>query len=622
MRIYLIVFFAIVGIGIAPDVASAQAVFENVILRASDVEARDEFGEAVSISGNRAIVGAIREGESLGEDHGPGAAYVFEQNAGGSWVEVAKLSASNGEPEDQFGHAVAIEGDWALVGAPREDGESNNLTNSGAVYVFKLNSSGEWEEIDLLRSSNSGDRGQFGFSIALEGNRAVVGALREDSSPDRSPTRHGLAYIFERTSADTWTEEATLESSDMTANDNFGWSVDLDNNQAIVGARLKGVWEGAAYIFERNNAGDWKEAAKLVASNSDQDDEFGRSVAISGRLALVGAPFEAGVDNQFLIAGAAYVFKKDSEGRWTESDILRSPGVDILGTPGDGSADYFGYSIAMDGDLAIIGAPRVEIGGSRAYVLERDDDAWVQISLLAPSNEEVLDNESFGHFIDVDDRTVIIGAPAEDGPNGNLLRAGAVYIYGSAKLPVELAGFQAFSQDGVVELLWTTVSESNNTGFEVQRSVDGTGPWRPLTFVKGHGTTTTLQKYQFFDRELPFGYSRLSYRLKQLDFDGTTEYSDPIQIYIQPPTGVVLQPPFPNPASNHSVVRIETAREGRVVVELYDVMGRRVNLIEDSDLSAGQHAFTIPVSELSSGIYFLMLRTHTGVMSKKMVVNR
>ena len=303
-------------------------------LLASDGAEDDWFGHSVSIGGDVALVGA-----ELDSDKGTysGAAYVFRRN-GSTWTEEDKLLASDGLKFDYFGSSVSISGEVALVGAY---GDDDNGTDAGAAYVFRWDGE-SWVEEQKLLASDSAANDQFGSAVSISGNVALVGAYGDNVNG----TYSGSAYIF-RWDGESWVEEDKLLATDSAANDWFGSSVSISGDVALVGALWhddNGIIDaGAAYIF-RWNGSIWVEEDKLLASDGALDDRFGSSVSIRGDVALVGA---YGDDDNSTNAGAAYVFRWDGE-RWVEEDKL-------LASDGSGN-DYFGSSVSISGDVALVGA--------------------------------------------------------------------------------------------------------------------------------------------------------------------------------------------------------------------------------------------------------------------------
>ena len=208
-----------------------------------------------------------------------------------------KLTASDGAADDEFGYSVAIDGEYALVGAY---GDDDNGNYSGSAYVFKRDGS-SWTQQAKLVASDGAAGDYFGYSVAIDGEYSLVGAYGDDDNGSTS----GSAYVFKRDGS-SWTQQAKLVASDGAAGDYFGYSVALDGEYALMGAFLdddKGSKSGSAYVFKRDGS-SWTQQAKLVASDGAVDDYFGYSVAIDGEYALVGAYRD---DDKGTNSGSAYV---------------------------------------------------------------------------------------------------------------------------------------------------------------------------------------------------------------------------------------------------------------------------------------------------------------------------
>jgi hypothetical protein len=342
---------ALVGAPDNGDVAStAGAVFvfeqgpdgawtEVQQLTASTFGAGDDFGRALALSGDRAIVGAPSHDGAAGSNQG--AAYVFER-AGGTWSETAELLPSDAVALDEVGWSVAIDGDHAAIGSYKNDDLG---TNAGAVYVFER-IGGAWIEVQKLHASDASEGEQLGFALALRGTTLLAGADREDPSGNGG----GAVYVFERAGG-AWNQTQKLKGDDTIALDHFGWSVALDGDVAAIGAHHAESatdpfsWdEGAVYVFERAG-GVWSQAAQLSGADTTASDELGYSVGVSGDRVLVGAPDQDQLGNN---AGAAYLFGRDAGGAWEQL-------AKVVATDGQ-AGDLVGRAVALSGDRAILGA--------------------------------------------------------------------------------------------------------------------------------------------------------------------------------------------------------------------------------------------------------------------------
>jgi hypothetical protein len=323
-------------------------------LKASNTEALDRFGASTDLSGERLVIGAPGE-DSAATDVGAneddnsqsdsGAAYVFERS-GGLWAQTAYVKATNTDALDEFGTAVALDGDTLLIGAPGEDSPAGNqaddsVSNAGAVYVYAADTDALWSWFTFLKASNPDAEDRFGSDVALDGDLLAVGAPGEDGAvggidgnqADDSAASAGAVYVFERASSGGWSQVAYVKASNPHAFDEFGASVELHGNLLVVGAPgQSSSWTGingdeldesapdagAVYLFERDASGVWSQIAYVKASNTDAGDRFGSAVAFHGDTLSVGAPAEQssaiGIDgNPFDDnagdAGAVYVIR-------------------------------------------------------------------------------------------------------------------------------------------------------------------------------------------------------------------------------------------------------------------------------------------------------------------------
>jgi len=312
-------------------------------LTAKNGDSYDHFGASVAVSedGSTAIVGAGRDADPNGDI--VGSAYVFSGTSG-SWTQEAKLTAEDGDSYDHFGFSVAVSGDGstAIVGANRDADPNGDIV--GSAYVFS-GTSGSWTQDAKLTAEDGDADDNFGESVAVssDGSTAIVGNSFDD---DPNGDSAGSAYVFSGTDG-PWTQEAKLTAEDGDADDNFGESVAVseDGSTAIVGNFFdddpNGDSAGSAYVFS-GTSGSWTQDAKLTAEDGDSDDIFGKSVAVSsdGSAAMVGAPGDE--------AGSAYVFS-GTGGSWTQTGKLTAEDGDSGDFFGDSVAVSSDGSAAMVG---------------------------------------------------------------------------------------------------------------------------------------------------------------------------------------------------------------------------------------------------------------------------------
>ena len=315
-------------------VRSGTTWSQQAQLTATDGAADDNFGSAVALSGDTALVGSPYHGASA-----QGAAYVFVRS-GTTWSPQAQLTASDGAADDNFGSAVALSGDTALVGSP------SHTSDQGAAYVF-VRSGTTWSQQAPLTATDGAADDNFGSAVALSGDTALVG------SPYHGASGQGAAYVFVR-SGTTWSPQAELTASAGAAGDLFGSSVALSGDTALIGSPRGDVGanadQGSAYVFTRSGA-SWSQQTQLIAADGAANDRFGW-VALSGNVALVGA---AGHHVSAVLQGTAYVFAR-SGSIWGQQAQLTGGAV--------GSS--FGLAVALSGDTALVGANAA--GGARRAV--------------------------------------------------------------------------------------------------------------------------------------------------------------------------------------------------------------------------------------------------------------
>ncbi len=364
---------------------------------ASDRATSDRFGNSVAIYGDYAVVGAwFKNGEDLGGGTllASGAAYIFKNDGSNNWMQIKKLVSVPQAQNDFFGQSVAIHEDYVIVGSPGDD------SFAGVAYLYKNDGSDNWTSAGQIKSSDisSGDR--FGNAVAIHGDYVLVGAFEEEHSVGGGSTlsESGSAYIFKNSGSDTWFQTQKIVASDRSSSDRFGRSVSISGDYAIVGAANKTIvdasggsltFAGAAYIFKKDDSDVWAEDKKLVASDFNASDRFGWSVAISDTYAIVGAHLESedeSGNNTISKSGSIYIFKNEGLNTWSQEAKM---------TVADrNEEDEFGISVAMSDRQVIVGAHQededqseentIDDGGAAYFFQYKDPQS---IAFDAPENK-------------------------------------------------------------------------------------------------------------------------------------------------------------------------------------------------------------------------------------------
>lgn len=382
-------------------------------LTSGEVTMGGAVGYSVALSGDVALSGAFANTTSAGS--GAGSAEVFERTAL-NWSHSAQLDAGNGATLDNFSDSLALSGDTVLVGTSSLSTPAGNGIN--AVYVFVRTSTG-WILQARLFANDAVVADGFGTSVALMGDTAVVGAIGSLTS---GGIAGGSAYVFVRNGLN-WYQQAKLAPVDGAAQDLFGTSVAISNDTVLIGASgddtAAGTDAGSAYIFV-HTGGNWYQQARLSANDGAAGDRFGNSVSLSGNTALVGAWLDdmpSAVD-----AGSAYVFGRVGN-TWPAQAKL---------TANDGAAgDWFGASVALAGDTALVGAPRDSNPDSgyfdfgSAYVFTRNVNVWTPETKLYAGDASSFD--TFGMSVALSNDTALVGSPGDNNSAGE--GAGACYLF-------------------------------------------------------------------------------------------------------------------------------------------------------------------------------------------------
>jgi hypothetical protein len=497
-KILLAAILMLLFIPLLTNPASGDDSISEFKLTAIDAAAIDQFGYSVDISGDTAVVGApIAD-----------SAYVFQYDEStAAWSEdpVAVLTAPVPAEPGQFGWSVAIDGDTVVVGA------FDLMDPSGSAYVF-TRSGGTWDEGHELIAGHL-----VGASVAISGDTVVVGALVPTSS----------AYVFRYVYDDSmgtwdWVQEEELKAPGASFAPFFGWSVAIDGDTAVVGA----PFAGSAYVFTRSDGGTWDEGYQLITGNW-----VGASVAVSGDTVVVAAPSYTSFPLQPPSGpGSVSVFTR-SGGTWDEAGILNS------------EASGFGASVAISGKLLVVGAPRDNDGAKlsgAAYLFRHDGTSWVAdtaLPKLTPSVAPPADDfDQFGRDVAINVSTVIVGAVFGDGPVVDSGSA-SVFILPSPNQP-PIAKAEAFPdevKEGDLVTLDGSGSEDPDGDPLIYNwvQIDGPDVDSDLALVLASNDTTNPAVRTFVAPELSEGCYTVTFELTVTeDVDGGLT-SEPVTVEIR-----------------------------------------------------------------------------------------
>jgi hypothetical protein len=315
-----------------------------------DGAAGDNFGRSVAVDGTTAVIGAHWDDTTGGMN--AGSAYVWRFN-GSTWNAVKKLVPFDTKANQAFGNACAIDGDVLAVTSWRDNVVGSE---SGSTYVWRFNGV-EWVFEQKLLPSDPASNDQFGRGVWISGDDMVIGAWKDDDGGSNT----GSAYVFHYNGS-SWVQVQKLHANDAAAEDNFGFSVSMDGNLILVGshrADTDGLTNtGAAYFF-RYNGSSWVQEQKVTASDKQANDWMGWAVAVDGDTALISS--HHAYATPLVSPGYGYIFQHVG-GTWVEQQKL----VSSDGVPGDTLA----FHLALDGDIAVMGAWRDDAEAGSAYIYD------------------------------------------------------------------------------------------------------------------------------------------------------------------------------------------------------------------------------------------------------------
>jgi hypothetical protein len=410
---------------------SAEISQETADLTAADAKANDGFGSAVGLSGDTTLIG-IPDADPAG-DADAGGVSAFERNPDTQVFDDEKtLIAGDKAAFDNLGTAVSVDADIAVLGAPNADIGADG--DAGSAYVYNRNlDTGDWDQaVKLTAGAEVTAMDNFGAAVAIDADIILIGVPADDPN---GISNAGSAFLFSRdpdeAAPDQWRQTQKLTAGgDTNMDDNFGAAVSLSGDTALVGAPFEDDG-GAVFVFVRDpDDNSWIRQQKLSASDASPGDEFGNSVSVFGDTAIIGAP-QADVTG-VMTAGAAYIFTRDpsrAANPWTELQKLELVNA--------ATGDAFGTAVTLAGNTAVVGAPGIDlppdgvvmrVNAGAAYDFRRDPDTGLFSLRTELTASEAMADEAFGTAVILACDTIIIGAPNVD-LSAILLNAGAAFVF-------------------------------------------------------------------------------------------------------------------------------------------------------------------------------------------------
>lgn len=412
-------------------------------ITSQDRDESDRFGTSLHIDRDYLIVGASSDDEDeLGGNplNDSGAAYIFKKDENDQWNQVQKIVHADRNDRDLFGENVFIKDGIAIVSARWQDGDEsgqNTLTDAGAVYVFVENIDGSWSETQKLVASDRSIGDSFGSAVSINNEFIIIGSIFEDNQPFDAA---GAAYIFKEDASGNWVEQQKIVASVRTEKAYFGNLLISDDNYIMV-AEVNDFNEtesnsiGSVYVFEKGINDQWNETQILTASDGDIGDKFGRALSISEDWLIIGAynnDYDQNGNNEMNNSGSVYIFNKDMDGTWLESQKFVSSDRNI--------DDGFGGAVAINGSFAIIGAQNededsdgmntISDAGS-VYILEKDlNGIWSEVQKVVQNDRK--EKSLFGRYVTIQEGITIVSAVLDDtdATDSNfLVNSGSVYVF-------------------------------------------------------------------------------------------------------------------------------------------------------------------------------------------------
>ena len=467
-----------------------------------------------------------------------------------------------------YGQSVAISNQFVVVGSPNHE-PSDFINGPGAIYIYRRDSGLLEDSVLVAKIGFDGDK--FGYAVATDGEHIIVGAYSAPTTPDGN-SGPGAAFIY-RYSGTEWVWEGWLKAPDQEIGDAFGLSVDIHGDIAIVGVPLKkenGVTRGAAYIY-RHNGANWILSQKLPGTAR----RFGSSVALGEQIAIVSSPYS--VPNDSIRDGTVYVYRYDGASWNLEQQLLAE---------NRGRTDRFGYSVSVDDNILVIGAPskRIEIpefefagyNAGSVYVFRFDGSRWNQKQMMTASDPGT--SNQFGRSVSISGDEIVVGSfRAHD----NGFRSGNAYLFEDTGNEF-IETFKFVSSDG---------QDNDECGSSVAMSGH-----MVLIGCPDHGVGAAYA----------YNLNLISTSRENLDLPSQEDFR--------------VEGAYPNPFSSTTKFRFMLASSSDVLIEVYSLLGKRVRILERGFKTSGEHEITFEATGLPSGIYFYTVTAAGRSQTRKMVL--
>ena len=579
---------------------------------ANDPEDHAQYGNQIAMWGDFAVVGAMYDDNENGLN--AGAAYVLKYNKStGDWEQFQKLEAGDGIADDYFGRSVDIYDTLLIVGA------SNSAAVANAkVYIFHFNGTYWYEKASFSPPQNGEpDKACFGESVTITYGWAMVG------QPNYIHTETvGCAHIYKFQNG-TWSHSGDpLYSDSQTKYDFMGRTIDMDGNYAVVGADLtddNGKNSGSAYIFKLGADDLWHYEYELQASDAAESDYFSqKGVAIYDDLVLVATEDDDNENGND--AGAAYLFKRDGS-NWTEiSKLIAYDGAEN---------EYFGSSVALWGNYALIGSYFDSDGGSQsgsAYAFQDSSGTWVVADKITAS--DAAESERFGNSVAISDSFGIVGAYFGD--HSGFTNAGAVYVYNTVEdlslnacpqivnLPdtitmyindiskLEMEPYASDQNDSYDKLEWTFEESSSEITASYSEATD------TLTI-----TSSSVKGIYYLYTTLTDPYGAADKDTIVVDVQEPSAIDGSVTGL--PASSALLQN-YPNPFNSVTIISFKLPEPEHVEISIFNSAGQKMSTILNKNMSAGFKKIFFNAHELASGIYYYKLVAGHFRQVKKMLV--